>query len=183
MKRRIYIILLIVGSLIFCSGITYSIFHSNVILNANDQNIAKFIFNAENLDQLELSLVDLNPGDIKDYFFAVSNSNTGSLSDVLVEYQMTLTTYHLVPLSIELYKLNGEDREWILTCDESYTRNEQNKLICNTPIQMMGYTAEELDNYVLRLEFPNEYNDEMYANLVDFINIEIKSWQKVEEGD
>ena len=31
---------------------------------------------------------------------------------------------------------------------------------------MMGYTAEELDNYVLRLEFPNEYNDEMYANLI-----------------
>ena len=38
---------------------------------------------------------------------------------------------------------------------------------------------ESKNNYKLRISFPEEYNDEIYSNLVDYIDIEIKSWQKV----
>jgi hypothetical protein len=169
-------------SLIFVTGITYSFFHSNTTLNSNDQNIAKFVFNAESLDQLEIPLIDLNPGDSKEYAFSVSNNNSGIVSNVTIEYQMTIKTFHLVPLVIQLYKLNGEE-ELVLTCDETYTRSLENELICNTPIQEMGHDSELSDNYKLKVEFPNEYNDEVYSNLVDYIDIEIKSWQKTGTND
>ena len=42
----------------------------------------------------------------------------------------------------------------------------------------MNYTNPVLDNYKLVLEFPIEFNGEEYANLVDYISIEINSWQK-----
>lgn len=181
MKYKILIIMFVLILLIFGSGITYSIFHSNSTLNSNDQDIAKFVFNAESLNQLQLPLIDLNPGADEEYTFSVSNNYSENTSDVSVEYQMTIKTPHLVPLIIELYKLNGENEEFILTCDETYTRNSQNELICNTPIQEMGYSSLKLDNYKLKVRFLGEYNDEAYSDLVDYINIEIKSWQKIEE--
>ena len=44
----------------------------------------------------------------------------------------------------------------------------------------MGYDEEQIDDYKLKIKFPSEYNDEIYSNLVDFISMEIKSWQKIE---
>lgn len=182
MKRyKILAILFVLTILIFGSGITYSFFQSNVIMDSVDRNIAKFVFNTEQLNEIELSLIDLNPGDVEEYQFSVSNTKAGLLSNVSVEYQMIIKTYHLVPLLIELYKLDGETEELILTCDETYTRNLDNELICNSPIQEMSHSLEKLDNYKIKIEFPEEYNDVMYAGLVDYINIEIKSWQKMEE--
>jgi hypothetical protein len=145
---------------------------------SNEQDVAKFVFNAQSLDQIQLPLIDLNPGSTKEYTFAVSNNYAGSLSDVTIEYQMTIETYHLIPLIIELYKMNGETEELILTCDENYTRNSENELICNSSTQEMGYSVLKLDNYKLKVTFPNQYNGEAYSDLVDYINIEIKSSQK-----
>jgi hypothetical protein len=67
--------------------------------------------------------------------------------------------------------------ELILTCDETNERNAENELVCTTPIQKMGHSLEKLDNYKLKIMFPSEYNDETYSDLVDYINIDIKSWQ------
>jgi hypothetical protein len=44
----------------------------------------------------------------------------------------------------------------------------------------MGYSVLKLDNYKLKVTFPSQYNGEVYSDLVDYINIEIKSWQKTE---
>jgi hypothetical protein len=178
MKYKVLITLSVLILLIFCSGITYSFFHSNATLVSNDQDIAKFVFNAENLNQLELPLTDLNPGDTNEYTFSVSNNYSGVTSDVSLEYQMTIKTYHLAPLIIELYKLVDTSEVLVLTCDETFTRNDQNELICNTAIEQMVYSSLKLDNYKLKVKFSSEYDEETYSDLVDYINIEIKSWQK-----
>lgn len=178
MKHKVLLIAGMVLLILFGFGITYSFFHSASTLRSPDQNIAKFLFNAENLDYLEIPLIDLKPGDIKEYTFSVSNSEADTLSDVTIEYQMIVKTYHLAPLMIELYKADGENEELILNCDETYTRNENNELICNTPIQEMDYSSVKLDSYKLKVTFPSQYNSEEYIDLVDYINMEIKSWQK-----
>ena len=180
MKRKILTVLFILILLTLLSGITYSIFHSTAKLNSNDQSIAKFIFNAESKEELEFPLSDLEPGDTEEYLFSVSNSDLENISDVFIEYTMTIKTYHLLPVDIELYKVDEDEEKLILTCDESYTRNEENYLICNTQTQEMGYDEEQIDDYKLKIKFPSEYNDEIYSNLVDFISMEIKSWQKIE---
>ncbi len=179
MKTKILLVLFILIVLVFGMGITYSIFHSNANLVSIDQGIAKFIFNDESINQLQLSLTGFNPGDVEEYLFSVSNSSLEEVSDVTVEYQMTIKTYHLVPLTINLYKIEGEIDVLILTCDETYTRNDNNELVCNAPLQELGHSISDLDEYKLIVEFPSEYNDESYANLVDYLEIEIRSWQKI----
>jgi hypothetical protein len=178
MKYKILKLLIIAALAVFGLGITYSIFSSNTLASGN-QKIAKFIFNAEEVDKLSIPITDLKPGYTNDFDFSVSNSKDEKISDVTIEYQMTIKTFHLVPLNIELYKVDEESETLLITCDETFSRNEDNELVCNLPVEELDYLKETKNNYRLKISFPEEYNDEVYSNLVDYIDIEIKSWQKV----
>lgn len=180
-RKKVLLLLMFISFVLFSSGITYSIFTSGTVLDINNQKIAKFVFNTEKLDHLELSLVDLNPGDSDEYAFSVSNSIDEVLSNITVEYQIVVKTFHLIPLDIMLYKIENEEEVLIMSCDETYSRNEDNELICNSELQEMPYTNEINDNYKLKVSFPEIYKEEIYSNLVDYIDLEIKSWQKIEK--
>ena len=45
----------------------------------------------------------------------------------------------------------------------------------------MAYDDKVSDTYRLDIEFPSKYNSEDYANLVDYIDIDIRSWQVIDE--
>lgn len=175
MKYKTLLILFIATLLIFGFGITYSIFNTSKtgVLN---QKLATFIFNTEEVDKLNLPILNLNPGENNEYNFSVSNTKNSKISDVTIEYQIVIKTYHLVPLVIELY---DSDDTLLLSCDENYSRNEANELVCNSEVEELNYQTSSQNNYKLKVSFPSEYNDKMYSNLVDYIDIEIKSWQKI----
>lgn len=177
MKYKILIILGILTALLFSSGITYSIFSSGSELTTVDQKIAKFVFETKQLDHIELNLSDITPGNTLEYQFYVTNNHSVGTSDVTLNYQITIKTFHLMPLTIELYKI-GNNEELLMKCDETYTRNEKNELVCNSKIQEIDYSNEVMDNYKLKVAFPETYNSEEYADLIDYLNVEIKSWQK-----
>ena len=83
-----------------------------------------------------------------------------------------------MPLEIKLFK-TGKAEELILTCDESFSRDSDNQLVCNSLVQEMPYDVKASDSYRLDIKFPEEFNDEDYANLVDYIDIDIRSWQNI----
>lgn len=171
-KMRIILLLLTVFSI----GITYSVFQSGSHMNIDDMKIAKFLFDSELQDDINLEVSSLLPGDEKEYQFAVTNRLGDAQSDVSVEYQISLSTYHFIPLDIELYLLDGEEI-LVLDCDESYSRNEYNELVCNTEPRILLHDENKNHNYSLKLIFNEEYNDEAFSGLVDFIKVDIKSWQ------
>ena len=81
-----------------------------------------------------------------------------------------------MPLDIKLYKEGIE--EPVLICDDGFSRDEAtNQLLCNSGIQKMVHNDKVTDKYTLELTFPAKYNSEVYANLVDYIDIDINSWQ------
>lgn len=176
-KTRLKIIVMLVSSIVLIcgSGITYSLFTSSSRLVAN-QKIAQFVFNATKTDVIELPIANLNPGAKSEYKFQVTNNIDNKRSDVTIKYQMTIKTFHFMPLEINLYKENEETP--LLTCEES-SRNTDNEVVCNTEVQTMDYKLNATDNYKLVIEFPEEYNDDTYMDLVDYIDIEIKSWQAI----
>ncbi|MDD2238396.1 MAG: hypothetical protein PHH51_00725 [Bacilli bacterium] len=174
-KKRFKLIVIVM--VIFSLGITYSVFQSSAILNIEDQNIAKFIFNTKQLDEINIPLLDIKPGENKKYLFSVANNENGNKSDVDFEYQIIIKTYHFVPLEINLYK----EETIVGVCDETYSRNQNNELVCNMPVSSIDYITEKTDNYKLVINFPEEYDDSIYSGLVDYINLEIKSWQVIEE--
>ena len=180
MKYKFVIVLLLGILILMLSGVTYSVFTSDASLEVEDQDLAKFVFNVERLDKINLPLVNLEPGETLEYPFSVTNEDSGVVSNVTVLYELTLKTFHFMPLEINLYRLNGQEENLIMTCDESYSRNANNELVCNTESYQMDHSTETLDNYVLKVSFPLNYNSTQYADLVDFIDLEITSSQKSE---
>lgn len=175
MRYKILLALFILMFLMFSVGLTYSYFTSESSYISSDQKIASFIFDTSTLDRLELPLANLAPGEVKEYDFSVSNTKDDIISDVTIMYQLTILTPHFTPLNIELYK----DDTLVMTCDESYSRNESNELVCNTSIYELSHQDEFTDNFKLKVTFDSHYDDMTYANLIDYINIEIRSYQKV----
>ena len=175
MRYKILISLFIFMFFLFGIGITYSCFNSTSELSTVDQKIAKFIIDTQSLDRLELPLFGMVPGQSEEYNFSVGNSSLNVSSDVTISYQLTILTPHFSPLVIELYK--GD--ELILTCDETYSRNENNELVCNSSVLELSHDDENVDDFTLSITFDGLYNDESYSNLVDYINIGIRSYQKV----
>lgn len=181
MKKKLILCFVFITLFAFGTGITYSVFTSDSLVNSN-QKIAKFIFNTETVDQLELSLSGLYPGVTKEYQFSVSNNSSGKTSNVTLNYSMILKTYHFMPTTIKLYRIEGEEETLVINCDETYNRNEENEVVCNTETEEMSYSNNEIHNYKLEVAFPSSYNSEEYTDLVDYINIEINSWQKIGSG-
>lgn len=179
MKKKIYLVIGLIVLVTFFSGITYSFFHSNTAMTSSNQGIASFIFEANNLDHIDLNLNGLVPGEEKEYLFSVTNADEDTISDVTVEYELSIKTYHFIPLTIDLYKINGDKEDFVGSCDETSTRNSENELVCKMPKSTLINSNQQIDDYKLKIVFPIEYNDASYSNLVDYINIEIESWQKI----
>ena len=179
MQKKIYITMMLIVLITFFSGITYSFFHSNVVMSSSNQGIASFVFETDTVDEIDLELNDLIPGTKKEYLFSVTNTKNNVISDVTVEYQLIIKTYHFIPLTIDLYKIENEKDIFVGKCDESVSRNSLNELVCKMPIELLNNSKEEQIDYKIKIEFPEKYNDASYSNLVDFINIEIESWQKI----
>lgn len=178
MKKRIVLISFMFVMLVFISCATYSAFKSGTGIVVN-QEVAEFVVDAKRIDHLEIPITDLNPGDSDSYLFSVSNIKDDLKSHVTVDYQIIIQTYHFMPLNIELYKIEEEKETLIMICDETYTRNDSNALVCNSEIQQMSHENDVLDNYKIKIEYDKKYNSSEYSDLVDFIDITIKSWQKV----
>lgn len=176
--RKKTILVLVLVSLVMCfSGVTYSLFHSDTSLAMENMDIAEFVFNANRTNHIELNFDDLVPGASKEFEFSVTNSSDNLITDVTTEYMISLRTFHFMPLTIELYK----DDSLVMNCNEDYSRGSDNILVCNSDVWELGHNEEEHDNFKLRVVFSEVYNDLEYSDLVDFIDIDISSWQKVKE--
>ena len=175
MKNKLFIIL-ILASLIMCfSKITYSLFHSETSFVIENREIAEFIFETKRTKHFELDFENLNPGDTKEIDFQVTNTKNNEITNVTTEYQITIKTFHFMPLLIELYK----DDVVVMTCNEEYSRNSDNALVCNSKIWELSHSTTKEDAFKIKVTFPKYYNSLEYTELVDYIDVDISSWQKI----
>lgn len=172
---------LIIGVILICliplsSVVTYSMFNTDYMLAINDQEIASFVFESNTTNHLEFAFNDLVPGDSKEFEFYVTNNGNDVTSNVTLEYQITIKTFHFMPLIIELYK---ED-EVVMSCvEQEYSRNSDNALVCNSSVFEMDHREKIKDTYKLKVTFESEYNTLEFSDLVDYIDVDIASWQKL----
>lgn len=178
-KSRILVIIVLLIFIIYGCGITYSIFNAGKNFSSVNEKTAQFIFNSEKTDHLEFDLSTLTPGETEEYHFKVTNTDEEQRSEVTINYFFAIKTYHFMPLDIRLYKVIDEEEVEIINCDETYSRDKNNYLICNSKTEEMKYSSEESDEYVLKVTFLKEYDNAIYSDLVDFIALDIKSFQKI----
>ena len=180
MKYRAIIVLFLGIIILMMSGVTYSVFTSSAGIDVKETDIAKFVFETEMTDQIHLPLTNITPGQTVTYPFSVTNEKDNILSNVTVSYTITLKTFHFIPLTLEIYKVDGNNREKILTCDETYSRNANNEIVCNSKEMLLSHERAKQDNFEIVLTYPAEYNSPIYTDLVEFIDLEISSVQQTE---
>ena len=74
MKHKLVIGLGLLILVLLVSGITFSRFRASSSLAITNQFLAKFVFEAEETDDISIPLSDLSPGDSKEYNFSVTNN-------------------------------------------------------------------------------------------------------------
>ena len=152
-KKKIILILLVIYILIFGVNTTYSMYNSRTDSKV-ELNFAKIIFNNEAIDSLSLPISDLVPGESLEYKFMVSNNKEGVRSEINIGYTISIETFNIVPVNIELYDLEKE--EPILNCNkDSFVRNSENKLICNTEEYILNFDSDNTKNYTLKYHLIN----------------------------
>lgn len=175
MKRRILIILILFCSIICFTGVTYSLFNFDASFSFGNMKIAEFIFETKRTDHIDLDFTNLKPGETNEFNFEVTNTKNNIITNVTTEYRITIKTFHFMPLLIELYK----DDDIVMTCNETYSRNDNNELVCNSDVWQLNHNSSETDNFKIKVSFPKEYNSYDYTELVDYIELDISSWQKI----
>lgn len=177
MKKKSYIIFALITLSIFFTGITYSFFTSSKD-GRGEQDLAKFVFNSEIVNEIDIPLINMQPGSEDNYTFQVKNTFEMQTTDVSVDYKITVKTYHFIPTIINLYK----DDELLFTCDETNERNSDNEIECITDEYYFSYDDNNTHDYNLEVIFDPEFNTSEYMNLVDFLKIELNSYQKTKES-
>ncbi len=171
MKTKLTLIVILLVLIVFGAGMTYAIFFDAALSNTTNE-LATFLVDAQLTDQIDIPLEGLKPGDNLDYDFQIVNS-----SDVNINYYLTIKTMHFIPFDITLVNESGEE---LLICDESHERNLHNELECKTSEFFMNYNSFNSDKYTIKLNFSDKYNTLEYSSLVDYIVIEVDSYQKID---
>lgn len=182
---RINILFITLLVLIKLLPVTLSKYQSSGIGNMNS-NIAFYLINVSNLSET-IRLDNLKPRDLEYvYNFSVSNKKDDILSEVDIEYLLSIVTTTNLPLRYELYE----------NCD--YELNSCNNLISdnNTKIvqdsdntyfkeftlkkEEMYFSKEVTNNYTLVVYFDLKNNDAKYQDSVELVEINVDSSQIID---
>lgn len=166
MKKKMLIMLIMTmfGSFL-CVNYASGTFSRYVSSSSSEPtvNVAVPIFNTS-IESLLVPLDEMYPGQTKTYNFSVSNYSGNKRSDVTLDYVINIERSTNMPVTVELYK-NGINTN-VLT---NYA----------SPTYTMSHGTDALDNYQLVINWPSQYDDEVYANLTEYMQIVISANQKV----
>ncbi len=176
MKGRMILLGMLACLAVLSVGITYSFYSSDGRVSG-EVRLASFVIGTEELTEISFPLSDLLPGKSVVHNFSVTNEVNGKLSEVSIEYEIILKTQLLIPLTYKLSNITSTE-ELLFTCDNTVVRDAENIVVCKSDPITMAEGAIDIDNFKLEILFPGIYSDVMYAGLVDYVDIEINSWQK-----
>lgn len=169
----ILLLLVIITSYIW---ITYSKYATEQT-NSDIAYIAQFVFTETMSENLNVKLENMKPGDTQTYHFTVSNSKDTKISDVGMNYIITLQSSTNLPLTIYLYKNDDNTTNLFSETAESVAQQKMLK----TQMQNFEAGKQKIDTYTLKIEWKNteENNNEKYVDEIDYIDISIDAVQAV----
>lgn len=124
-----------------------------------------------------LILSDVKPDDTDNYYsISVSNFASNKVSEVSLEYSLSIKTTTNIPITYSLYK--NDDSTNILGDREVITDNDKMYFFkYNSISSSFDKGVKKTDNYKLVINFPSDYNSEDYQDLIDNITISVDAKQ------
>lgn len=114
------------------------------------------------------------------YTFSIANNKDGKRLETRLEYDLSVRTTTNLPLTYELY-MNTDDinNASSIKVSDSVSPDEDGTYFrhITTNKAFFSYLYDEVNYYTLVVNFPSEYNNFKYQDIVDVIEIRIDSRQ------
>lgn len=184
---KINILIIILLLIIKIMPVTLSKYQSSGIGNMNS-NIAFYLISADYLTQ-NIKLTDLTPSDeAYVYTFTIGNQKEEKVSEVDIEYTLSIVTTTNLPLRYELYENANYQEEGSVNLI-STTNTVVSPDSDGTYFQNFTFEKEELyyqtpttNTYTLVVYFDETNNDAKYQDVIEGIQIIVDSRQIIEEN-
>ena len=174
------------------------LFLSTVILftESLSKTYTKYETNSSGISKIDYAYFILQPGyytesvkldsilpNINSYLYAftVSNFKDDKRSDVDMTYELEIQTTTNLPLEFDLFDANNLNESIITSNEVSPDEDGSFFRTIKIPLKELSYKNNQTDSYVLTVNFPERYNEEIYQGIIDFISIKLKAEQKVSE--
>ena len=139
-------------------------------------DIAFYLLEAGNYSE-SLKMFEVVP-DGNNYIFNVDvyNYKDNTRSDVNLEYELSLVTTTNLPIEYQIYL--GDDATNIISSKEVFQDEDMmyfNRFMTGT--RTFSKDKDMIDKYKIIVNFPKEYNDSKYQDLIDSVEVVIESRQ------
>lgn len=146
-----------------------------------NMDIAFYLFK-EDYKTMTINLASIVPQNNKYNFeFTVGNQDGIETAEIDIEYELTLRTTTNLQLTYELYKNEDETSNIILEnnilADEYGTYFRK----MTTKKEFLPYTEGTTNLYKLVINFPENYNQEKYQDIIELLEITVNAKQVVDE--
>lgn len=179
-KLIILIICVILVARIF--ALVLSRYESNTNSNAN-VDIAFYLLK-EDYKQMTLNLGTILPKNEKYvYTFSIGNEEGSKVAEVDLRYNLKIRTTTNLPLTYELYRDQDYDNPNsanIIRTNE-VTKDEDGTSFRNigTDEVLLRYKEPETNTYYLVVNFPENYNEKKYQDIIEMIEISVDAKQVI----
>ncbi len=176
-KFSLLILLIILAVLLIKN--TFAKYKSNAISNAN-VDLAYYLFKEEDISQ-DLKLESILPReDPYNYRLKVANYDGEKRTETAIKYTIEIKATTNLPLNFNLY--NEQNPEVSLGTSTETKQDSDGTYFkyINFSGGNFGFRQNEESYYILEVEFPKEYNLAQYEGIVEYIQITLKSEQKIQ---
>ncbi len=140
--------------------------------------IAFYLLN-EDYKSMSLNLASIIPQDEKySYTFSIGNIEEGKTADIDLVYDLTIRTTTNLPLTFELYKIEGTEKISAIKSND-IEKDEDGTYFrkITTEEENLYYKEPQTNLYEIEIHFPENYNTINYQNIIELLEINVNSHQ------
>ncbi len=124
-----------------------------------------------------LKLSDVKPdGNDNFYYIDVSNFKDNKVSEVDLDYSLSIRTTTNIPVNYSLF-LNDSTENIIGNKEVITDKDGMYFFKFSIPASSFSKGVKKTDTYKLVINFPSEYNDDMYQSMIDNVEISLNAKQ------
>lgn len=175
--RLVFLILMIIVTFSLIRS-TRAKYKSSAQSDAN-VDLAFYLFKEESISQ-DLKLESILPRATPyNYTFSVANNDGTDRTETSIVYTMELKTTTNLPLEFHVY--NQTDLTTDLVTQTETVQDEDGTYFKKIKVSggEFGFLQNEQATYVIKVEFPERYNVSDYEGIIEYIQLTIKSSQKI----
>ncbi len=143
-------------------------------------DLAFYLFKEESISQ-ELKLESILPRELPyEYNIYVANHDDTDRTETAIQYTIQLKTTTNLPLNFSVYKDDNTSEDLVTGIETK--KDEDGTYFKYIDVQggSFGFRNNEEATYKLQVTFPKIYNQSEYEGIVEYVQITIKSNQKIE---